>query len=179
MKGRHQTKRERGAKRASLKRRSVWRREGERCGSRIDVWRRRFPNPTDARPSCRAFFYAATATPSIHSCWPHASSAIIAAYATRRKVLRFVLSSRKAENRSCFRVRIAPQFVLSSRNRPSNSCFRVEIGPACESRTEAGAGVGQGDRGKGRTACQTHPTLSPAHPDCRHPDPQPPAARAG
>lgn len=118
-------------------------------GSRFDVWRRRSTTPTDARPSCRAFFYVVTAAPSFdprpiaidHACFMPASTGsdgIIAAKILHRKAWRFVLSNRNAENRSCFRVGIAAPFVLSSRNGlrgfvlsnrnvASHSCFRVGI----------------------------------------------------
>ena len=74
------------------------------------------PYPTDARPSCRAFFYGVTVPfPFIHA-GPMPTCHILAAMTARWKVLRFVLSSRKAENRSCFRVTMGSRFVLSSKN---------------------------------------------------------------
>lgn len=132
--------------------------------SRFDVWRRRSTTPTDARPSCRVFFYVVTAAPSFPIAparrrpWLHAvpkggCRGMIAANFLHRKGLRFVLSRRNAENHSCFRVGIGFQFVLSSRNcrspfvlssrnsRP-NSCFRVGIARPCESPQPAHASAG-------------------------------------
>lgn len=106
--------------------------------SRFDVWRRRSTTPTDARSSCRAFFYVVTATPSFKSPHRHGRYAdqerrtplhrsirryetirgrIFAAKILHRKAWRFVLSRRNAENRSCFRVGMDAPFVLSRRNR--------------------------------------------------------------
>ena len=78
-------------------------------------------------PGLRAGLSFSWSRPPLHRCErPHAPHAAFVAYiGDDGKRSRFVLSSRKCEKSSCFRVGIAEKFVLSSRISLANSCFRV------------------------------------------------------
>jgi len=148
---RHQAKRECGAKCASLKPGSVWSREEGLFDPGST-----FGDVAPLNHGCPAFepgvLLCGHSHPFSHRSGPHDRFTIIAATGAWRKALRFVLSSRKARNRSCFRVEMllpfvlssrnsTASFVLSSRNRAPSPLRRISIGRP--------AGRGQGRSGTG------------------------------
>ena len=142
-----------------------------------DVWRRRSTTQMDARPSCRAFYYVVTATPSFISAqppWPAATYSQQYPRGGRLYGSCFRVGKRKfTPFDSCFRVGIALRFVLSSRNRSaqfvlSSRNYRPEDKHA---RIRKGSG-----ELPGQTAGQG--TLRPLRPDPRS-SVQDPAAADG